>query len=138
MELGIYGLGSMGGNMAIRLVEGGHRVVAANRSPGPVNEAASQGAVPAFTLEEMVQKLEASPRVVWMMVPSGQVTDDTLRHVMSLLQPGDIIIDGGNSNWKDTIRRSVRCAGGRYALHGLRHQRRHLGSQGRLQPDDRR
>jgi 6-phosphogluconate dehydrogenase len=107
MELGIYGLGRMGGNMAVRLVEGGHRVVASNRSPGPVNEAASQGAVPAFSLEEMVQKLEASPKVVWMMVPSGQVTDDTLHHVMSLLKPGDIIIDGGNSNWKDTVRRSV-------------------------------
>jgi 6-phosphogluconate dehydrogenase len=107
MELGIYGLGRMGGNMAVRLVEGGHRVVASNRSPQPVNEAASQGAVPAFTIEEMVQKLEASPKIVWLMVPSGQVTDDTLRHVMSLLQPGDIIIDGGNSNWKDTVRRSV-------------------------------
>jgi 6-phosphogluconate dehydrogenase len=107
MELGIYGLGRMGGNMAVRLIEGGHRVVASNRSPGPVNEAASQGAVPAFSLEEMVQKLEASPKIVWMMVPSGQVTDDTLHHVMSLLHAGDIIIDGGNSNWKDTVRRSV-------------------------------
>jgi 6-phosphogluconate dehydrogenase len=113
MELGIYGLGRMGGNMATRLVEGGHRVVASNRSSGPVAEAAAQGAVPAYTLEEMVQKLEVSPKVVWLMVPSGQVTDDTLQHVMSLLQPGDIIIDGGNSNWHDTVRRStqVQAAG---------------------------
>jgi 6-phosphogluconate dehydrogenase len=113
MELGIYGLGRMGANMALRLVQGGHRVVASNRSPGPVDEAAAQGAVPAYTPEEMVQKLEASPKIVWLMVPSGQVTDDTLHHVMSLLQPGDIIIDGGNSNWQDTVRRSteVQAAG---------------------------
>jgi 6-phosphogluconate dehydrogenase len=106
MELGIYGLGRMGGNMATRLVRAGHRVVASNRSRGPVDEAATLGAVPAYTLEEMVSKLEATPKVVWLMVPSGQVTDDTLDHVMSLLKPGDIIIDGGNSNWHDTQRRA--------------------------------
>lgn len=106
MELGIYGLGRMGGNMAARLLRGGHRVVASNRSPGPVDEAKAEGAVAAYTLEEMVQKLEASPRIVWLMVPSGQVTDDTLHHAMTLLQAGDIIIDGGNSNWKDTVRRA--------------------------------
>jgi 6-phosphogluconate dehydrogenase len=107
MELGIYGLGRMGGNMAVRLLKGGHRVVASNRSAGPVDEAKAEGAVAAYTLEEMVQKLEASPRIVWLMVPSGQVTDDTLHHVMTLLQPGDIIIDGGNSNWQDTVRRAI-------------------------------
>ncbi len=106
MELGLYGLGRMGGNMVIRLVRGGHRVVASNRSPGPVQEAANQGAIPAYSIEEMISKLEQSPRVVWIMVPSGQVTDDTIHHVMTLLKPGDIIIDGGNSNFKDTIRRA--------------------------------
>ena len=104
MELGIYGLGRMGANMATRLLRDGHRVVASNRSRGPVDEAAAMGAVPAYTLEEMVQKLGASPKIVWLMVPSGQVTDDTLHHAMSLLKPGDIIIDGGNSNWRDTVR----------------------------------
>jgi 6-phosphogluconate dehydrogenase len=104
MELGIFGLGRMGANMAVRLVQGQHRVVASNRSPGPVAEAAQNGCIPAYTLEEMVAKLEASPRVVWLMVPSGQVTDDTLHHVMRLLKPGDIIIDGGNSNYKDSMR----------------------------------
>jgi 6-phosphogluconate dehydrogenase len=108
MELGIYGLGRMGGNMAVRLVKGGHRVVAANRSPGPVKEAEASGAIPAYSVEEMVSKLREHPRIVWLMVPAGQVTDDTLDHVMGLLQPGDIIIDGGNSNYKDTIRRSER------------------------------
>ncbi|MGO8947177.1 MAG: phosphogluconate dehydrogenase (NAD(+)-dependent, decarboxylating) [Ktedonobacterales bacterium] len=113
MELAIYGLGRMGGNMATRLLRGGHRVVAGNRSAGPVDEAKSEGAVPAYTIEEMVQKLEVSPKIVWLMVPSGQVTDDALHHVMSLLAPGDIIIDGGNSNWRDTVRRSgeVNAAG---------------------------
>jgi 6-phosphogluconate dehydrogenase len=106
VEIGIYGLGRMGGNMAHRLVLGGHRVVASNRSRGPVDEAAALGCVPAYTIEEMVSALQASPRVVWLMVPAGQVTDDTLTHVMSLLKPGDIIIDGGNSNWKDTQRRA--------------------------------
>jgi 6-phosphogluconate dehydrogenase len=106
MELGIYGLGRMGGNMALRLVRGNHRVVASNRSPGPVDEAAAQGAIPAYTMEDMVSKLESSPKIVWLMVPSGQVTDDALHHAMSLLQPGDIIIDGGNSNFHDTIRRA--------------------------------
>ena len=108
MELGIYGLGRMGANMATRLVQGGHRVVASNRSPGPVDEAAKLGSVPAYTMEEMVSKLEASPRIVWLMVPSGQVTDDALDHAMSLLKPGDIIIDGGNSNFHDTQRRAVK------------------------------
>jgi 6-phosphogluconate dehydrogenase len=106
MELGIYGLGRMGANMATRLLRAGHRVVASNRSPGPVDEAAAEGAIPAYTIEEMVSKLEATPKVVWLMVPAGQVTDDALDHVMSLLKPGDIIIDGGNSNWHDTQRRA--------------------------------
>lgn len=106
MELGIYGLGRMGGNMATRLVRGGHRVVASNRSRGPVDEAASLGATPAYTMEEMVSKLEASPKIVWLMVPSGQVTEDEIDHAMKLLKPGDIIIDGGNSNFHDTKRRA--------------------------------
>ncbi|MEO7001532.1 MAG: phosphogluconate dehydrogenase (NAD(+)-dependent, decarboxylating) [Ktedonobacterales bacterium] len=106
MELGIFGLGRMGGNMAVRLIQGGHRVVASNRSPDPIKEAEAQGAIPAYTIEEMVSKLEASPKIVWLMVPAGQVTDNTLDHVMTLLKPGDIIIDGGNSNFHDTQRRA--------------------------------
>ena len=87
MELGIFGLGRMGANMAVRLVQGGHRVVASNRSRGPVDQAAQEGAIPAYTMEEMVSKLEASPKIVWLMVPSGQVTDDAMHHAMSLLSP---------------------------------------------------
>jgi 6-phosphogluconate dehydrogenase len=104
MELAIYGLGRMGANMVVRLVQGGHTVVASNRSPGPVQEAAAVGAIPAFSLEEMVQKLTSSPKIVWLMVPAGAVTDQTIQHVLTLLRPGDIIIDGGNSNWHDSVR----------------------------------
>lgn len=107
MELGIYGLGRMGANMAVRLLRGGHRIVASNRSPGPVQEVAAQGAVPAADLRELVSKLEERPRAVWLMVPSGQVTDDHVHEALDLLSPGDIIIDGGNSNWKDTQRRAA-------------------------------
>src|SRR5690349_24750345 len=99
MELGIYGLGRMGANMTVRLVRGGHRVVASNRSPGPVNEAAAVGAVSGFTIEEMVSTLQESPRIVWMMVPCGQVTDDTSHPILGLLKPGDIIIAGGYSDF---------------------------------------
>src|SRR5215469_3227141 len=106
MELGLYGLGRMGANMVLRLIRGGQTVVAGNRSPGPVHEAAAVGAIPAFSLEELVQKLTASPKIVWTMVPAGAVTDQTIEHLLTLLQAGDIIIDGGNSNWHDTIRRA--------------------------------
>jgi 6-phosphogluconate dehydrogenase len=104
MELGLYGLGRMGANMVLRLIRGGQTVVAGNRSPGPVHEAAAAGAIPAFSLEELVQKLTASPKIVWTMVPAGDVTDQTIEHLLTLLSPGDIIIDGGNSNWHDTVR----------------------------------
>jgi 6-phosphogluconate dehydrogenase len=101
----------MGGNMALRLIRGGHKVIASNRSRGPVDEAAHQGAIPAYTIDEMVSKLEASPKIVWVMVPSGKVTDDTIHYAASLLKPGDIIIDGGNSNWHDTRRRAEELKG---------------------------
>src|SRR5258708_24651550 len=70
MDIGIYGLGRMGGNMATRLAQGGHRVVAANRSRGPVDEAVTHGAEPAYSIQELVSKLKA-PRVLWAMVPAG-------------------------------------------------------------------
>src|SRR5690242_13940484 len=71
MELALYGLGRMGGNMVIRLQQGGHRVIAGNRSRGPVDEAIKHGVVPAYTIEEMVRELQASPKIVWLMVPAG-------------------------------------------------------------------
>ena len=106
MEIGFYGLGRMGANMVTRLAQGGHRVVASNRSRGPVDEAQQHGAIPAYSLEELVANLQESPKAVWIMVPQGQPVDDTIEHLLTLLKPGDIIIDGGNSWYKDTVRRA--------------------------------
>jgi 6-phosphogluconate dehydrogenase len=103
MELAIIGLGKMGLNMATRLVRGGHRVVGYARTAETVQSAVTNGAEGAHSLEEAVSKLKA-PRIVWVMVPAGQVTDETIDKLSNLLKKGDILIDGGNSNYKDTIR----------------------------------
>lgn len=104
MKFGMIGLGRMGGNMVRRLLKGGHQVVVFNRSPGPVEEAAKDGAIPSTSVDDLISKLE-SPRVVWIMVPAGDATQAMIDNVASKLNPGDIIIDGGNSNYKDSIRR---------------------------------
>src|SRR5262249_1477205 len=93
MELGLYGLGRMGGNMVTRLAQGGHRVVAGNRSQGPVQEAVTHGAVAASSIAEMVKLLKA-PRVLWAMVPSGAVTDETLDEFAKHASKGDVLVDG--------------------------------------------
>ena len=103
MELAIIGLGKMGLNMATRLVRGGHRVVGFARSRETVQEAIGLGVEGAGSLEDAVDKLN-SPRIVWVMVPSGAATDDTINKLEGLLQKGDIVIDGGNSNYKDSVR----------------------------------
>ena len=106
MELAIIGLGKMGLNMATRLVRGGHRVVGFARSVETVKEAVVLGAEGASSLEDAVSKLNA-PRIVWVMVPSGQATDDTINKLEGLLQKGDTVIDGGNSNYKDSVRHAA-------------------------------
>jgi 6-phosphogluconate dehydrogenase len=103
MELAIIGLGKMGLNMATRLVRGGHRIVGFARSKETVQEAIKLGVEGSSSLEEAVNKLH-EPRIVWVMVPSGQVTDDTINKLGNLLKKGDIVIDGGNSNYKDSVR----------------------------------
>jgi len=105
MEIGIYGLGRMGGNMATRLAQGGHRVVASNRSRGPVDEAVTHGAVAAYSIKEMVAALKA-PRVLWSMVPAGAVTDEALEEFAMYASKGDVFVDGGNSNFHDSQRRA--------------------------------
>ena len=105
MELAIVGLGRMGGNMVKRLLRDGHRVVAYNRSPEPVREAEAAGAIGAYSLEEVVERL-SSPRVVWLMVPAGEPTEQMVERFAALLGSGDILIDGGNSYWKDSVRRA--------------------------------
>jgi 6-phosphogluconate dehydrogenase len=103
MELAIIGLGKMGMNMATRLARGGHRVIGYARTAATVETAVRNGAEGAHSLDEAVSKLKA-PRVLWVMVPAGKVTDETIEKLSGLLQKGDIIVDGGNSNYKDTIR----------------------------------
>src|SRR5450759_162120 len=106
MKLAIVGLGRMGANIARRLVRGGHQVIAYNRT-GTVTEqlALTDNVIPVYSLQDLVKSLEA-PRIVWVMVPSGQTTDDMLKTISELLSPGDILIDGGNSNFHDTMRRA--------------------------------
>ena len=103
MELAMIGLGKMGLNMSTRLVRGGHRVVGHARTDATVEEAVKLGAEGAHSIEEVVDKLK-SPRIVWLMVPAGQVTSDTIDRLSGLLENGDIVIDGGNSNYKDSVR----------------------------------
>ncbi len=104
MQLGLIGLGKMGGFMADRIHLAGHQVVGFDFSAEAVSKLTASGNVGANSLEDMVSKLQA-PRAVWMMVPSGDPVDQTIAKLEKLLSPGDIIIDGGNSNYKDTIRR---------------------------------
>ena len=105
MQLGMVGLGKMGANMTTRLVRGGHEVVAFDRSADAVNASVANGARGATVLEELVRQLKA-PRAVWVMVPAGDPTENTVRALTELLSKGDTIIDGGNSFFKDDVRRS--------------------------------
>ena len=105
MRIGLAGLGRMGMNMARRLMRGGHEVVAYNRSPDKVDQVASEGAAGAHSLADLVAKLE-TPRVVWLMLPAGEVTEEHIRELTPLLAPGDILVEGGNSRFSDDIRRA--------------------------------
>jgi 6-phosphogluconate dehydrogenase len=110
MELGMIGLGKMGGNMVRRLIRGGHRLVAMDRNAAAVAELTAEGAVSAPTLEEFVGRL-AAPRHVWLMLPAGAVTEETIDALAGVLSPGDCIIDGGNTNYKDDLRRAEKLSG---------------------------
>ncbi len=106
MELAMVGLGRMGLNMATRLVRGGHRVIGYARTEASVEEAVKHGVEGAHTLEEVVRQLKA-PRIIWLMIPAGKVTDDTIEKLLPLLEAGDTIIDGGNSNYKESVRHAA-------------------------------
>ena len=107
MQLGMIGLGRMGGNMVERLLRGGHQVVVFDRDPERTQEVGSaEGAMAASSLEDLVRMLVA-PRVVWMMIPAGDPVEQMLVTLGGMLQPGDIIIDGGNSNFNDSARRAA-------------------------------
>jgi len=106
MQLGFVGLGKMGLNMVTRLLRGGHKIVAYNRSSESVVHAVGLGASGASSLQDLVSQLSA-PRAVWVMVPAGQATESTVKALADLLSPGDTIIDGGNTNFHDDVRRST-------------------------------
>jgi 6-phosphogluconate dehydrogenase len=110
MELGMIGLGRMGANMAQRLLRGGHRVVGFDPKADARASMEGNGGGSADSLQALVAALPA-PRALWMMVPAGRITDDTVTTLCALLEPGDTLIDGGNSNYKDTLRRAELCAG---------------------------
>ena len=104
MRIGFIGLGRMGANMVRRLLRDRHEVVAYNRTPEKTREIATEGAEAAFSIEELVAKL-AKPRAVWVMVPAGDATEAQIQELLEHLEPGDTIIDGGNTNFHDDVRR---------------------------------
>ncbi len=106
----MIGLGRMGGSMAQRLLQGGHRVVAYDARPEAVQELARRGAVAAVSLADLLAQL-ARPRALWIMVPAGGPTEESIEAVAGLLEPGDAIIDGGNSYYRDSIRRAAALRG---------------------------
>jgi len=105
MELGIVGLGRMGANMARRLMRDGHKIVAYDVNPEAVSKLVGEGAEGASSLQDMASKLSA-PRSVWIMVPAGEITEKTVEDVAAVLESGDAIVDGGNSYYRDDIRRA--------------------------------
>jgi len=105
MRIGIYGLGRMGAGIARRLLRGGHEVAAFNRNPAPVQQLAADGAIAATSVDDLVSKLSA-PRVVWIMLPAGDVTEAAIAQATALLSAGDILIDGGNTYYRDDVRRA--------------------------------
>jgi len=109
MDIGFIGLGKMGLNMVTRLQRGGHQVTAYDRAPDALANAAAAGCIGASSLADLVQRLK-SPRAVWIMVPSGLPTEETVRAIAALLAPGDIIIDGGNTRFHDDVRRANELA----------------------------
>ena len=109
MELGMIGLGRMGANMMERLVKGGHRVVGFDPKPEARARVETIGAEAAASLDTLVASLKV-PRALWMMVPAGSITDGTVTALLPLLAAGDALVDGGNSNYKDTLRRSNAAA----------------------------
>ena len=109
MKIAMIGLGRMGMNMARRLLQRGHEVVAYNRSPEKTDELAGEGAETAYCLSELAEKL-TPPRAAWMMLPAGPVVDDHLDRLKEILSPGDTVIDGGNTWYKDDVRRAESLA----------------------------
>ncbi len=116
MELGVIGLGRMGGNIVRRLHRAGHSCAVYDANPAAVAALAAEGATPAGSLPALVAALTQRPRAIWVMLPAGAITEATIATIAPLLDPGDILIDGGNSNFKDDVRRA-----GELATRGIRY-----------------
>src|SRR6266446_4722156 len=101
----MVGLGRMGANMSRRLMRGGHECVVFDLNPKSVSDLAAEGAQPAASLEDLTRKLE-KPRAVWVMLPAGEPTEQSVTTLAGRMEPGDIVIDGGNSYYKDDVRRA--------------------------------
>ena len=110
MQIGVIGLGRMGGNISRRLMKAGHHCVVFDANPKPREALAKEGAIEAGSLVELVKALGEKPRAVWLMLPAGRITEETVEQLSGLLAPDDIIIDGGNSFYKDDIRRAKKLA----------------------------
>jgi 6-phosphogluconate dehydrogenase len=115
MHLGFIGLGRMGSNMCRRLIKDGHHIVAYTRTPEKTTELAGEGADPAYSIAELVGKLD-KPRIAWIMVPAGDATEAQITELLEHLEPGDTIVDGGNTNFHDDVRRHAELA-----KHGIRY-----------------
>ena len=121
MEIGIVGLGRMGGNMSLRLLKRGHRVVGFDLSPAAVQAYAAKGTVPAQDWKDFVKQFKAAPRVMWVMVPAGDPTTQAINTLIEMGERGDIIVDGGNTNWKIALEdcKRVRARGLHYVDAGV-------------------
>ena len=126
MQLGMVGLGRMGGNMTERCMRSGHELVVYDRNPQTVAGYVGKGAVSATSVPDLVSKLR-TPKAVWLMLPAGEVTEAGVNELSTLLQAGDIVIDGGNSMFKDDIRRAKGLRSEGHPLRRCGHQRWHLG-----------
>jgi 6-phosphogluconate dehydrogenase len=110
MQIGIIGLGRMGGNISRRLMKAGHHCVVFDTNTKPREALAKEGATAAGSLDEMIKALGDKPRAIWVMLPAGEITEKTVEQLGGLLKADDIIIDGGNSFYKDDIRRAKKLA----------------------------
>ena len=137
MQIGMIGLGRMGGNIVRRLTRNGHQCVVFDRNPTAVKALVDEHVVGSTDLKQLVAQL-GKPRVVWLMLPAGQITEETVELLGDLLESDDTIIDGGNSYYKDDIRRVEETCAERNSLRRLRHLGRRAGDRARLLHDDRR
>src|SRR3954465_8554675 len=110
MELGLIGLGNMGGNITRRLMRAGHKCVVFDTKTEARDALGKEGASAADSLESLVAGLKQKPRAVWIMLPAGKITEETVNRLAAVMEPGDIIIDGGNSYYKDDVRRAAELA----------------------------